>query len=239
MSGSWTQKGWNRFGWWPLWLGKENILAEGLHDWGRWTVPFFNQTLAFALHWGKARKTSVRVAEMLETTRCADLAVEHQSSLVTHGWLQSALGRHKCLPSCRTRGFPASDNFNLKLSVSALMWSAKNGIPKSSWICLLPTYQEELVAMRRHLDCNTCGPPYMAASSGPPDRTYIIHHRTDELLVKQHAVSDEQAVSPVQEGAKHAQSLSCLLSYLVDVCRAGKLCTKGQPFVYFLEDPSE
>jgi hypothetical protein len=36
------------------------------------------------------------------------------------------------------------------------MWSEKNGIPKSSWICLLPTYQGALVAIRRHLDCNTC-----------------------------------------------------------------------------------
>jgi hypothetical protein len=71
-------------------------------------------------------------------------------------WLQSALGRHRCLTSCRTKGFPASANFNPKLSVSALIWSAQNGIPKSSWICLLPTYQGALVAMRRHLDCSTC-----------------------------------------------------------------------------------
>jgi hypothetical protein len=41
-------------------------------------------------------------------------------------------------------------------SVIALMWSAKNGILKSSWICLLLTYQVALVAMRRHLDCIIC-----------------------------------------------------------------------------------
>jgi hypothetical protein len=57
---------------------------------------------------------------------------EHQSTSVTRGWLQSALRRHKCLSSCRSKGFPASANFESKLPVSALMWSAKNGIPKSS-----------------------------------------------------------------------------------------------------------
>jgi hypothetical protein len=43
--------------------------------------------------------------------------------------------------------------------------------------------------------------PDVAASSGPPDRTCLIHHRTDELLVEQHTVSDGQAASPVKEGA--------------------------------------
>jgi hypothetical protein len=59
--------------------------------------------------------------------------------------------------------------------------------------------------------------PDVAAGSGPPDRTCVIHHRTDELLVEQHTVFDGQAASPVKEGAKHAQSLSLLLSHLVDV----------------------
>jgi hypothetical protein len=48
--------------------------------------------------------------------------------------------------------------------------------------------------------------PDVAASSGPPDRTCVIHHRPDELLVEQHTVSDGLAASPVKEGAKHAQS---------------------------------
>jgi hypothetical protein len=42
--------------------------------------------------------------------------------------------------------------------------------------------------------------PDVAAGSGPPDRTCVIHHRTDELLVEQHTVSDGQAVSHVKEG---------------------------------------
>jgi hypothetical protein len=99
------------------------------------------------------------------TARCADLAVfwgTASAGLLDvrsprfPRWLQSALGRHRCLPSYRTKGFPASADFESKLSVRALMWSAKNGIPKSSWICLLPTYHGALVAMRRHVNCSTC-----------------------------------------------------------------------------------
>jgi hypothetical protein len=40
--------------------------------------------------------------------------------------------KYNCLPSCETMGFPASANFELKISVNTLMWSAKNGIFKSS-----------------------------------------------------------------------------------------------------------
>jgi hypothetical protein len=52
----------------------------------------------------------------------------------------------------------------------------------------------------------------LAASSRPSDGACIIHHRVDELLVKQHTISDGQATSPVQEAAKHVQSLSCFSS---------------------------
>jgi hypothetical protein len=69
----------------------------------------------------------------------------------------------------------------------------------------------------------------MVAGSGPPDRTCVIYHRTDKLLVKKLTVSDGQAASPVKEGAKYDQSLSCLLSHLVDVRRPGKLSIKGHP----------
>jgi hypothetical protein len=37
---------------------------------------------------------------------------KQQSTSVTCGWLQSALGRHKCLPSYRTKKFTASSNFD-------------------------------------------------------------------------------------------------------------------------------
>jgi hypothetical protein len=99
------------------------------------------------------------------TARCADLALFWGTASAglldvrsprLPGWLQSALGPHRCLRICRTKGFPASANFQSKISVSVLMWSAKNGIPKSSWICLLPAYKSGLLAMRRHSDCSSC-----------------------------------------------------------------------------------
>jgi hypothetical protein len=77
----------------------------------------------------------------------------------------------------------------------------------------------------------------VAAGSGPPDRTCVIDHRTDELLVEQQTVSDLQAASPVKEGAKHAQSLSCLLSHLVDVRRPDKLSIKNHPKIPCCFDP--
>jgi hypothetical protein len=71
--------------------------------------------------------------------------------------------------------------------------------------------------------------PDVAVSSSPPCRTRIIHYRTDELFAKPHIVSDRQAASPVNEGAKLARSLICLFSYLPGVCRPGQLCIKGHP----------
>jgi hypothetical protein len=79
--------------------------------------------------------------------------------------------------------------------------------------------------------------PDVTASRQPPDRTRIIHHRTDELLVKQHTVSDGQAAPPVREGTKHGQPLGYLLSQLVDVCRPGKLCIKCHPKMPCCIDP--
>jgi len=68
----------------------------------------------------------------------------------------STLSQRKYLPSCHTRGFPTSANFESKLLVRALVWSANSGTPRPSCICLLLTYQGAPVVRRRHLDCNTC-----------------------------------------------------------------------------------
>jgi hypothetical protein len=76
----------------------------------------------------------------------------------------------------------------------------------------------------------------MALGSGPTDRTRVIHHRIEELLVLQHTVSDGEAPSPVKKGAKHAQSLSCLPSHLF-VCRPGKKCILGHPKITNCFDP--
>jgi hypothetical protein len=151
LSGGWTQKCLDRFGWWPLRLRGEITSAEGLHDWGRRAVLLLNYTLAFSLQLRKSTENLSQGSRVVGdcSLRCPSRPfrdslgwpAEHQTTLVTRGWLQSALGRHRCFPSCQTKGFPASANFESKLSVSALMWSAKNGIPKSSWICLLLMYQ--------------------------------------------------------------------------------------------------
>jgi hypothetical protein len=117
-------------------------LAEDLHDWGRRAVPLLNYTLAFAFQLRKSTENlrhGSRVVGDCSLRQIGrffrdslDWPAERQSSSVTRGWLQSALGRQKCLPRCRAKGFPASANFESKLSVSALIWSVKNGIPKSS-----------------------------------------------------------------------------------------------------------
>jgi hypothetical protein len=66
--------------------------------------------------------------------------------------------------------------------------------------------------------------PDVAASSVPPDGTCMIYHRTDELLVEQHTVSDRQSASHVKKRAKHAHSLSCFSSCLIGVYRRSQLC---------------
>jgi hypothetical protein len=72
---------------------------------------------------------------------------------LSHQAKGSTLGQLKYTPSCRTRGFPKSANFESKLAVRALLWSANSGTHRSSCICLLLTYQGAQVARRRHLDC--------------------------------------------------------------------------------------
>jgi hypothetical protein len=53
----------------------EITLAEGLHDRGRGAVPLLNYALVFALQLRKITGNLSQVAELLETTRCVDLAV--------------------------------------------------------------------------------------------------------------------------------------------------------------------
>jgi hypothetical protein len=121
-----------------LWL-KASMIGEG------GPCPFWIIPWHLPCNWGKARKNlsqGSRVAGDYLLRRLGRLfrdslgwPAEHQSTSVTRGWLQSALGQHRCLPSFRTKGFPASANFESKLLVSALMWSAKNGIlRKIDWL---------------------------------------------------------------------------------------------------------
>jgi hypothetical protein len=122
------------FGRKSLWLKASRIAGGEL-------CPFWIRPWHLPYKWGKAQKTcqgswnSWRL--LVAPTSCLfrdslGWPAEHQSTSITRGWLQSALGRYTCLPSCRTMGF--STSALSRNPVSALMWSAKNGIPKSYWI---------------------------------------------------------------------------------------------------------
>ena len=54
---------------------------------------------------------------------------------------------------------------------------------------------------------------YMGAEGGPANRTRIVHHGTDELIIQQNTIPDGQSTFPSQERSQRSQSLS----YLVDV----------------------
>jgi hypothetical protein len=81
-------------------------------------------------------------------------------------------------------------------------------------------------AIWRHLeDCSTFNLWTWLQAVDLQDRVCIAHHRMDELLIKEHTVSDGQATSPIKEGAKGTQSLSSLSSSMVDMCCPGQLYT--------------
>jgi hypothetical protein len=92
----------------------------------------------------KSRITSARVSERCPAEYCWARFVKSTKKVDSTGLLTrvalglrvrrqtSTLNQHRYLPSCRTTVFPTSANFQAKLSVRALMWSAKNGTPKSS-----------------------------------------------------------------------------------------------------------
>jgi hypothetical protein len=119
VSGSWIQKCWDRFGWWPLRLG-----GGGGGNNFSWRPPWLgkagraplNYTLAFALQLRKSTENLSQVSRVVgdySLRRLGWLSVdslgwpaEHRSTSVTRGWLQSALSRHRCLPTPRYRRLP-------------------------------------------------------------------------------------------------------------------------------------
>ena len=129
--------------------------------WSHW-APSLHYTLAFAYKRGKITEKPVRVAEKYLAKQWWARFVQstwqpfygYLLTFITISlrftWLGSILGQHKYLAVFRTRGLPTSANFKSKLSVRALIRSAKNGTPKSSQICQLPMYQGALIAMQRH-----------------------------------------------------------------------------------------
>jgi hypothetical protein len=79
--------------------------------------------------------------------------------------------------------------------------------------------------------------PDMAAISGLPDGEFIVHHRTDGILLKQLIFPDKQASSLTKEKAKHAESLNCLSSSPV-YCAVNVNRVSKSPQVPCYFDPS-
>jgi hypothetical protein len=77
----------------------------------------------------------------------------------------------------------------------------------------------------------------VGVSGGSPNRTCVVHHRTDELFIQQHAIPDGEAASPVKERTQYSQSLSRLLSHLIDMFRPGEPSVEGHPKITGGIDP--
>jgi hypothetical protein len=77
----------------------------------------------------------------------------------------------------------------------------------------------------------------MGASGGPPDRTRIVHHETDELLIQQNTIPDGKTASPFQERSQRSQPLYRFLSRLIDMFRPGEPFTKGHAKITVVIDP--
>jgi hypothetical protein len=95
--------GGNHFSWRPPWSGVGRPCPFSFIS---WNLPY---------NWGKARKTSVSLAEkywvlLVVSNGRLDWPAVHPSSSVDRERLQTALDRRRFLPSCRTNGFLASDN---------------------------------------------------------------------------------------------------------------------------------
>ena len=104
---------------------------------------YTSNTLAFALQLGKIMENLSQGNQM--ALGCSVPNAIHSVDLVIagdgldwpvvpcHPWLPcqamgSTLGHHEYLPSCRTRGFPTSANFESKLLVAALMRSLSEDV---------------------------------------------------------------------------------------------------------------
>jgi hypothetical protein len=205
----WTNYGRNKL-WLVGCLGSEPRLAESQTKgqalrwscgaWGRWVraVSWHRiHTLAFALQLRKITENlSQDILKALgwtapNTIRLVDVAIAGDDLDWPAGsccpWLSpqatgSTLGQLKYLPSCRTRGFPTSANFESKLTVRALMWSANRN---TQILVYLPvTYVPGGTSSK----AKTLGLQHpqlsdMGAGCGSPCKARIIHHGPDELLI--------------------------------------------------------
>jgi hypothetical protein len=94
-------------------------LAEHLRNWERSDLPLFYYTLANFLQinrstlilssWVVACNSLRRYGHHFRDS--LGWPAENEATSVTRAWLRPALGQHKCLPVCRTKGFPTSPVF--------------------------------------------------------------------------------------------------------------------------------
>ena len=123
-------------------LGESDIfqaLKWSCRPWGSAVhVPtFYRTTFHLPYKWGKSWKTSVMVTEKalgwlasnaIRLVTCDGLhclSCSCRPSVSRHA-IRSILSLRKYLPSCRTRWFATSRNFESKLKVRALMWRLQN-----------------------------------------------------------------------------------------------------------------
>jgi len=133
----------------------------------------------------------------------------------------STIVQFKCLPSCRNREFPTSADFESKLSVMALMWSANSGTPRSWCIYLLITYQGAKIVRRRHLDCNACSlRTWVQVADLHAGYAWSIVGKMSFLYSRTPFLTDRSL--PIQEGTQHAHPFSSPLPGLIDVRRPGE-----------------
>ena len=79
--------------------------------------------------------------------------------------------------------------------------------------------------------------PDMGVCGCPPNGTRIVHHGTDELLIKQNTIPDGETASPVQERSKRSQSLCRFPPHLVDMLRPVEPFIKGNSKISDDVDP--
>ena len=90
---------------------------------------------------GRSAPNAIRIADMAIAGDGLPWPVGPWRPWLSHQAVGSTLVHGKYLPSCRTRMFLTSSNFESKQAARVLMWSANSGTPRSSCICLLLMYQ--------------------------------------------------------------------------------------------------
>ena len=108
--------------------------------------------------------------------------------------------------------------FELKASISALIWSVRNRTSKSSYIRLFSTCQNVSFVILRLLNCTTWRYPEVGMA------TDLQRGHASSLLIKQNTVFDGCVTFPITERVYCAQSLSCLSSHLYYMSRPSLLC---------------